>query len=92
MKHRIKEVLKEKGIKGLELAEMLHISKVNMYNSLSENNDIRLSTLEKIATALNVPLWSLLASKEEITKDEKNTFKCPKCGTRFKLVEDTEQL
>ncbi len=83
MKYRIKEILKEKGLKGAELAEMLGINKITLYRNLSESNDLRMSTLEKIATALNVPLWSLLVSKEEITKDETNertTFVCPRCG------------
>lgn len=84
MKYRIKEVLKEKGIKGVELAEMLGINKFTLYRNLSESNDLKVSTLEKIATALNVPLWSLLVSKEEITKDEtgeqSSTFVCPRCG------------
>lgn len=94
MKYRIKEILKEKGLNGVELAEMLGINKITLYRNLSENNDLRISTLEKIATALNVPLWSLLVSKDEITKDETSEQKtapnvgaasvsCPHCGKSF---------
>lgn len=89
MKYRIKEILKEKGLKGVELADMLGINKITLYRNLSESNDLRISTLEKIATALNVPLWSLLVSKEEITKDETSeqstTFICPRCGASLHI-------
>lgn len=102
MKYRIKEILKEKGLNGVELAEMLGINKITLYRNLSENNDLRISTLEKIATALNVPLWSLLVSKDEITKDETNEQKtepmvgvasisCPHCGKPIYLHPTKEE-
>ena len=95
MKYRIKEILKEKGLKGVELAEMLGINKITLYRNLSESNDLRISTLEKIATALNVPLWSLLVSKDEITKDETNeqstTFVCPRCGASLRISVQEEK-
>lgn len=95
MKYRIKEILKEKGLKGVELAEMLGINKITLYRNLSENNDLRISTLEKIATALNVPLWSLLVSKDEITKDETSeqstTFVCPRCGASLRISVQEEK-
>ena len=95
MKYRIKEILKEKGLKGVELADMLGINKITLYRNLSESNDLRISTLEKIATALNVPLWSLLVSKEEITKDETSeqstTFVCPRCGASLRISVQEEK-
>lgn len=95
MKYRIKEILKEKGIKGVELAEMLGINKITLYRNLRESNDLRISTLEKIATALNVPLWSLLVSKDEITKDETSeqtsTFVCPRCGAPLHISVQEEK-
>ena len=33
----------------------------------------------KIATALNVPMWQLFASPEEVTKETKSEL-CPHCG------------
>lgn len=81
---RIKEILKEKGITSKELATKLGVTSGAISQYISENGNPNLKTLEKIATALNVPLWSLLVSKEEITKDETNvqssTFVCPRCG------------
>lgn len=95
MKYRIKEILKEKGLNGVELAEMLGINKITLYRNLSESNDLRISTLEKIATALNVPLWSLLVSKDEITKDETNeqstAFVCPRCGAPLHISVQEEK-
>lgn len=45
-------------------------------------------TLEKIATALDVPMWQLFASPEDVKGEEdKNTLTCPKCGTKFKMEE-----
>ena len=45
-------------------------------------------TLEKIATALNVPMWQLFASPDEIKGEEdKNTITCPNCGKKFKMEE-----
>ena len=37
------------------------------------------STLEKIATALDVPMWQLFASPEEVAKETKGET-CPYCG------------
>jgi len=38
-------------------------------------------TLEKIATALNVPMWQLFASSEEVhPKSDSLSLTCPHCG------------
>ena len=63
--NRIEEILKEKGIKKAEFAELLNTSRQNV-NSLLKNPTN--SKLKEIATALNVPLWQLFASPEEITE------------------------
>lgn len=39
------------------------------------------ATLEKIAAALNVPMWQLFASPEEVNpKKDTLTLTCPYCG------------
>ena len=49
---------------------------------------LHIQTLEKIATALDVPMWQLFASPEDVKGEEdKNTLTCPKCGTKFKMEE-----
>ena len=40
------------------------------------------STLEKVAEALDVPMWQLFASPEEV-KDDTNTITCPHCGGKI---------
>lgn len=63
---RIKELLKEKHCKGKELAERIGINRVTMVNIVNGKNNPSFDTLVKIADALEVPLWQLFASKEDV--------------------------
>lgn len=84
---RIKEILKEKCITQQELADRLGVSYQSVKQTLNASS-VTTSTLEKIALVLNVPMWQLFASPEEVKgEEEKNTIICPKCGSKFKLVE-----
>lgn len=86
MEHRIKELIKEKGYTQQEFADLLGMSRVGLAQIV--NGKPSYPTLEKIATALNVPMWQLFASPEEVKGEEdKNTITCPKCKTRFKMEE-----
>lgn len=49
---RFKETLEKCGITQMELADRLGINRVSVSRLLSEKNDIRLSTIEKIAKAI----------------------------------------
>ena len=72
--NRIKEVIKEKGFTITSLADKLGIARLSrMIVSPSY------PTLEKIATALNVPMWQLFASPAEVAKEAKGET-CPYCG------------
>lgn len=62
---RIKEILKEKGMSVAQLADILNISRQALSKQIA--GKMLLETSEKIATALNVPLWQLFASPEEVT-------------------------
>ena len=64
---RIKEILKEKGITQQELADMLGVSHQSIKQTLNAPS-VTTSTLEKIATALNVPMWQLFASPAEVAE------------------------
>lgn len=88
MKARIKEIMQEKGVSSVVLAEKIGVSKVTVSNLINNKTMPSLKTMEDIANALEVPMWQLFASSEEVGG---NTFTCPKCGTRLKLVEDTEK-
>lgn len=49
----IKEIMKERGISQIELASKLGMNRVSLSRLLSDKNDMRTSTLEKIACALD---------------------------------------
>lgn len=87
MKARIKEIMQEKGVSSVLLAEKIGVSKVTVSNLINNKTMPSLKTMEDIANALEAPMWQLFASPEEVGE---NTFTCPKCGARLKLVEDTE--
>jgi len=65
--NRIKEVLKQKGIKQTWLADKLGKS-YNMVNGYVQNRQQpRLETLNKIATILEVDVRELIASNKDNT-------------------------
>ena len=86
MEHRIKELIKEKVYTQQEFADLLGMYRVGLAQIV--NGKPSYPTLEKIATALDVPMWQLFASPEDVKGEEdKNTLTCPKCGTKFKMEE-----
>ena len=83
---RLKQLRKEKGYTQQEFADLLGMSRVGLAQIV--NGKPSYPTLEKIATALDVPMWQLFASPEDVKGEEdKNTLTCPKCGTKFKMEE-----
>lgn len=62
---RIKDVCKEKGITLEELAKKLGILRTSLSQALSRNN-FSTDRLNEIATALDVPIWQLFASPEDV--------------------------
>jgi len=85
---RIKELLKEKGLTQQELADKVGVSYQSMKQTLNAPS-VTTSTLEKIATALNVPMWQLFASPEEIQpKSDGSSITCPKCGKSIHIKVD----
>ncbi len=82
---RIKELLKEKGLTQQELADMVGVSYQSMKQTLNAPS-VTTSTLEKIASALNVPMWQLFASPEEVQpKNDSLSLTCPHCGKSITL-------
>lgn len=85
---RIKELLKEKGLTQQELADMVGVSYQSMKQTLNAPS-VTTSTLEKIATALNVPMWQLFASPEEVEpKKDGLSLTCPHCGKSINIKVD----
>lgn len=91
-KHRIKELIKEKGYTQEEFAELLGISRNGLYQII--NGIPSGLSLVKIAEALGVELWELFVDGREVatrySTDEvtDNRITCPRCGARFKLEEE----
>lgn len=82
---RIKELLKEKRLTQQELADMVGVSYQSIKQTLNAPS-VTTSTLEKIATALNVPMWQLFASPEEVSpKKDSLSLTCPHCGKEINI-------
>lgn len=86
---RIKDLLKEKGLTQQELADMVGVSYQSMKQTLNAPS-VTTSTLEKIATALNVPMWQLFASLDEVAKGQNSVLHCPVCGAKLELKRKEE--
>ena len=86
-KHRIRELIIEKGYTQQEFADMIGAKRQNI-NSLLKNPT--LESIEKFAKALGVNTWELFATKEEIIKEDENTITCPTCGTKIEFKKKEE--
>lgn len=65
---------------------MLEISRQALSKQIQ--GKMLVETAQRIAEALDVPMWQLFASPEEVKGEEdNNTITCPKCGTKFKMEE-----
>ena len=75
---RIAEILKSKGMTQTDLAEKIGISRVGLSKAINGNTTI--TTLRKIAAALDVEVAELFTPKS-------NTMACPKCGALLEIKE-----
>ena len=81
---RIKELLKEKRMTQQELADKMNVS-LSAVKQMVSAESLTTTTLEKIATALDVPMWQLFASPSEVPKENDGGYKCPNCGYPLKI-------
>ena len=81
---RIKELLKEKRMTQQELADRMNVS-LSAVKQMVSAESLTTTTLEKIATALDVPMWQLFASPSEVQKENNGGYKCPNCGYPLKI-------
>lgn len=81
---RIKELLKEKRMTQQELADKMNVS-LSAVKQMVSAESLTTTTLEKIATALDVPMWQLFASPSEVQKENDGGYKCPNCGHPLKI-------
>ena len=80
---QIKEALKKRGLKQNDLADRLGINRVSLSRLLSDKNDMRFSTIKKIADALGLPVGQLFDQKPQTTNADHNTITCPHCGEKL---------
>ena len=80
---RIKEILKEKGITLSQLADTMGVSRQALSRQVA--GKLLVEKAEDIATALNVPMWQLFASPEDVQKENSNIV-CPHCGNSIKVT------
>ena len=76
----IKETLKKRGIKQNDLAERLGINRVSLSRLLSDKNDMRISTMKKIADAIGCDVAEFFAPADT---EDNNTITCPHCGEKL---------
>lgn len=77
---RIKEILKKNRCTQQMLADRMNVS-LSAVKQMVSAESLTTATLEKIATALNVPMWQLFASPEEVNpRKDALTLTCPHCG------------
>lgn len=88
---RVKEVLSKYNVTQIELAERLGINRVSVSRLLSDKNDMRISTLQKIANAIGCNVCELLSEvPQQARKDEDETvITCPYCGERIPILLQT---
>ena len=76
----IKETLKKRGLKQNDLAERLGINRVSLCRLLSDKNDMRLSTIKKIADAIGCDVTEFFTPAPT---EEHNDIICPHCGAKL---------
>lgn len=74
MKLRVKEICKAKGITQKGLANVLGVTEITL--TRVNNGNTSLTLLERIATALNVPITELFAAPSVGAA----SVSCPHCG------------
>lgn len=86
MDNRIKEILSEKGMTAKELAAIVGVSSVSLYNIINGKQEASANTLNTIAQSLEVPFWQLFVSPEEVQpKKDGLSLTCPHCGKSINI-------
>lgn len=94
MEIRLKEVMAERGMKSVELAERLGVTKQTVSNLINGRVMPSVETISKAADALGVPMWRLFASREDVASyldmpasacASSSAIICPNCGHEIKI-------
>ena len=92
---RIKDILDERHITQAQLAENMGVTASAVKQYLNADS-LSTSTLQKIAHGLDVPLWQLLISPDEILNEAKESYAaqddsrttiiiCPHCKKNIEI-------
>ena len=82
MELRIKDAVKEKGFTALWLASQIGITQPSMSGIMNGKIKPSLDTLERIASALNVPVTELF------DQPATDIINCPYCGNKIKVSKE----
>ena len=63
---RFKDILNKYGITQQDLAYRMGVNRVSVSRLLSEKNDLRISTIEKIANAIGCPVAELFDEPNKV--------------------------
>lgn len=66
----------------MNLPKKMGLNRVTLSTQI--NGTANIASYEKIAAALDVPMWQLFASSQEV-QETKNTITCPHCGKPIEL-------
>lgn len=88
MSTRIKEIMTSKGFTNVSLGEKMGVSKQAVGQMLKAES-LTTASLEKIAIALDVPMWQLFASPEEVASVSQKTDTDFAAFIRFKGIHYT---
>lgn len=78
----IKEALKKRELTQIDLADRLGINRVSLSRLLSDKNDMRVSTIKKLADAIGCDVAEFFAPAD--TADH-NVITCPHCGAKLEI-------
>lgn len=86
---RIREAIEQQGMTTQDVAKKMGITLSGLNQHISGNPSIKVLT--KIAEAINVPMWQLFASPEEVQlPSNAHSVKCPHCGNEFPVSVNVE--
>lgn len=95
---RIRDIIEKQGITTKEVADKLGISVSALNQNISGNPSVKV--LEKISAALDVPMWQLFASPEEVAggadfvafiKDGRNIYHADSIEDLGKIISEIKE-
>ncbi|MCX6250741.1 MAG: helix-turn-helix transcriptional regulator [Bacteroidetes bacterium] len=75
VRRNIKQIMKDQRIRNVDLAGKMGIAKQNISQILNGDQDLMLSTLQKIADSLNIPVSKLFEGEESLKSSKNMTGK-----------------